>query len=169
MQKIKNEIFFAVALIVCYALLLWVALRYMPFDDAPTWFKTLFEPKWRGVLIWIKIRHTAVVLTVAVPIASAIIKLFKAKKLLVGAIIGMSMAISSEVINFSFSLQFQLSKDVASYISMRVHDSIIPLWVPLSDFLVIAGAIPLFVWLITQYTAMNTKAIDPAGDKRGLI
>lgn len=161
-KKLLNKIIVIIAIAICYSVLLSLALMYVPFDNPPTWFKSLFNKKWQASLGWIKIRHTLIVLAVSIPIGFTIVKVFKSRALLIGLLVGVLPAIYSEILNYIYSIKLEIINDASFYLYSRVNSESIPFWIPLSDFIVIAGAVPAACLIIAKIKRMHNNSLHSA-------
>lgn len=158
-MKLKS-ILMTLSIAILYSLLLWLALVYFPILKSPEWFTALFSSKAQALIPWIKLRHTALVCIVAIPVAFASLKILDNHALVGGLVAGGLVAIYSEINNCIFSIRFEVVPNISEYLKYRLRDPIIPVWVPLTDFIVLTGALPLAVWAIDKIRLRHNNGIE---------
>jgi hypothetical protein len=162
-NKIKL-IFITFAIAVSYALLIWLALVFLPLFIPPLWFTALFSTKSQALMPWIKIRHTAIVFLVAVPLGFALLKILGKHAIIGGLVVGSLVAAYSEIYNCILLIRFEVVPNVSQYIKFRLHDPMVPVWVPLTDFIVLTGAVPLTIWIINKIKLMHNNGVKADAD-----
>jgi len=142
-----------IAIAFLYSFLVDISLTSLPYADTPEWFKSLFG-RTSYAIPWIKLRHTAIVLLVSMPIGIIVSKTFKENVYLFGFMVGVLPIIYGEVTMYYSLTNRNLVTNLYSYINLRME---IPFWVTLTDIAVIIGAVLIMIWLSNRFLTTSNK------------
>lgn len=146
-KRILLKSFLFLLLLSCYLFFLTWALRYSPYGYPPAWFRYLPVQRTYNIYlmyVWFKIHHTVVLTFVSVPIAILIEGIFKDKAYLCGFVVGMLTVVISEVNSYRvLGIFFPFGEFTPS------HTAVL-LIIRLSDWLAVAGALPLVIWFLKK-------------------
>lgn len=139
----KRFLFILIAVII-YVVVISTALSYVPFADVPTWFRQLFKTKY-AIIVWLKIRHTLIVLACGAMAAAYIVKFDAEKRYFDAWIIGISsflFGVSEMII-----IKYQLCKEVELPFTWANTTNLLEV----TDHLLILFAIPALVGLFSRF------------------
>ena len=141
---------FILSSVIIYTVAISTALGYLPFADAPTWFRLIFKTKY-AILIWFKIRHTLIVLACGVMASACIVKCDAEKRYFDAWAIGISSFLFG--VFEAITIKYQLCKEVQLPFTWANTSNLLEV----TDHLLILFAIPVFVGLFSKFWKIGNK------------
>jgi hypothetical protein len=147
------------AMAVTYVVGISYALKYLPFADTPAWIKPLFTSKLHGVLVWMKIRHTVIVVFVSALMSLLLLRFDKKTALFDALAIGTLSVIYGVIFKWVFYYINDLPSGGPSIFTL----------VEVTDYLAVGFVLPVFVAVMRKLTwsqppSNNGEVQDAAND-----
>lgn len=141
---------FILSAVIIYVVAISTALSYLPFADAPTWFSLLIKAK-HPIIIWLKIRHTLIVLACGAMASAYILKCDAEKRYFDAWIIGISSFLFGVI--ETIIIKYQLCKEIKLPFTWANTSNLLEV----TDHLLILFAIPVLVGLFSRFWKNGNK------------
>lgn len=145
-----RRLLFILFAVIIYVVVISTALSYLPFADVPTWFRQIIKTKF-AIIIWMKIRHTLIVLACGSVASAYIVKCDAEKRYFDAWIIGISSFLFG--VFEAIIIKYQLCKAVELPFTWANTTNLLEV----TDHLLILFAIPALVGLFSRFLKNGNK------------